>query len=52
MPFFHFDLSHGPCVVFDPGRMSFEYPASASEATGYGTYHISKNIAVLGALDA
>ena len=32
MPLFYFDLFYDRYVVLDPGGMSFEYPASASEA--------------------
>jgi hypothetical protein len=32
MPLFYFDLFYDRYIVLDPGGMSFEYPASASEA--------------------
>ena len=48
MSLFFFDLSYEPCVVFDPDKMSFEYPVSATAR--YGTYHSSKIVAVFGAI--
>jgi hypothetical protein len=50
MPLLFFDLSYQPCLVFEPGQMSFEHPASA--IAGCGTYHPGKNVAVFCALEA
>jgi hypothetical protein len=49
VPLLFLDLSYEPCVVFDPGRMSLEYPAGATGIGGDGIYHTSKNVAAFGA---